>query len=265
RGVTVLCHGGSLPGYKAMFARVPERDFGLVLLSNREDAEPYTRLYQVIDIALDGELPEPNPSDLALSRLPAMTIPKETWGALDGRYLDAKSGEPLDVKFNRDTATIEADKLGFALALRPAGADVFLDSWLNFDATLRIEPVADGRPLLHLDFGGQAGTFEWAPAYRPAAADLASTVGAYRSDELRSSCEVRLKDDQLVIRFGPDFHEGAECPLEPLARDMFFAKRDEPGVKKRYAVRFQRAGAAIAGVLISSDRLKDARFARGTA
>ncbi|MBI3709822.1 MAG: beta-lactamase family protein, partial [Proteobacteria bacterium] len=106
RGVTVLCHGGSLPGYKAMFARVPERDFGLVLLSNREDAEPYTRLYQIIDIALDGELPEPSPSDLARSRLPAMTIAKETWGALDGRYLDAKSGEPLDVKFNRDTATI---------------------------------------------------------------------------------------------------------------------------------------------------------------
>jgi hypothetical protein len=37
RGLTVLCHSGSQPGYKAHIAYVPERDVGVVILSNRED------------------------------------------------------------------------------------------------------------------------------------------------------------------------------------------------------------------------------------
>lgn len=262
RGVTVLCHGGALPGYRAMFARVPERDFGLVLMCNRDDADPYTRMQQIIDIALEGELPEPELVTGARTRLAQVTIPAKVLDGLDGRYLDRASGEVIELKFNRANATIEGDKMGFALALRPSGPDTFKDPWPNFDTTMRIEALPTGRARLHVDFGGQTGTFERVDAYAPAADDLATAAGTYHAADLRSDAEAMVRSGRLVLRFGSDFHGESELTLEPLARDMFLARRETGGFKHHYAVRFRRDQGRVAGFLVSSDRLKDTRFDR---
>lgn len=262
RGVTVLCHGGALPGYRAMFCRVPERDFGFVLLCNRDDADPYLRMQQILDIALDGELPEPGLVEGARKRLGAVTVPAAVLDGLGGRYLDAKSSEPLDVTFDRATATINADKLGYALALRPSGPDTFADTWPNVDTELRIEALADGGARLHLDFGGQTGVFERLHPYQPAPGALADAVGSYWAEDLKAPAEVMLRTGKLVLRFGHAFHGDAEMELAPLSPDQFLIARDDSGFKKRYAVRFQRAGKNVLGISISSDRLKDTWFAR---
>ena len=253
RGVTVQCHGGGLPGYKAMFARVPERDFALVLLTNRDDTDSNARLRDIIDICLGDSLPPAAPFAGGMAVNPA---------TLGGRYLDRASGEPIDLAFDAASSVLKFDKLGTALSLRPVTADSYADGWANFVTTLRVEPRKNGRPNLYLDFGGQRGLFEPIDSYAPAQDDLVSCIGRYRNANMRSEAEVEWRGGDLVLRFGPAFHQEAELALAPLARDIFFTRYDRPWTKQAFAVRFVRHGDSVAGILVSSDRLKDTWFAR---
>ena len=62
RGLTVLCHSGSQPGYKAHIAYVPERDVGVVILSNREDTRPAALAASILEEAIGRDFPGPHPA-----------------------------------------------------------------------------------------------------------------------------------------------------------------------------------------------------------
>lgn len=253
RGLTVWVHGGSLPGYKANFARVPERDLGFILLANREDADPYARLRRLLELMLGDEVPAPPVPDSGLD--PA------TLAALEGTFADTVSGERLTLA--RNGTGLAGDKLGFALALAPQGNGMFHDGWANFDTTLRVE-AAEGGPRLHVDFGGQRGVY--LPARPPALseAERGAYVGRYVCPALATEHTVFERDGALVVRFGPAFHAEAELPLGPLAPDIFFGKAGRPGWVTQHVLRFARAGGRVVGYRISSDRLKDIAFTRVT-
>lgn len=252
RGVTILAHGGGVPGYRAMFARVPERDLGLVILANRHDKDLYVCMREIVDICLDGELPLGKPARAAADL-----------SALDGRYLDRQSGEPIAVRFDAVSGSLKLEKLGTVLSLHPAADGTLVDGWANFRSTLHIEPTPAGRPTLRLDFGGQRGIYEPIDPYDASAEDLAAAVGIYRCADLRSEAEISLRNGAPVIRFGQAFHAEAELPLAPLAKDMFLAGYERPWTKHPYAVRFQRSGSGtISRLLVSSDLLKDTLFVR---
>jgi CubicO group peptidase (beta-lactamase class C family) len=248
RGVTVQVHGGGAPGYRTMFARVPERDFALVVLANRSDFDPYARLRDVIDICLGETLAPPPVLPLGLD--PA---------TIDGRYLDPNSGEPLTLACNPAAGTIALDKLGLGLTLRPDGGGGFVDDWANFRSTLRIDP--DG-PALHLDVGGQVGRYEPFTPCAPTAEDRAAVLGRYRCVDMRAEAEVLERDGVLTLRFGPAFNRAAEVRLEPLRRDMFLARHALPSTNYSFAIRFDRRAGRAVGFRVSSSLLKDTAFVR---
>jgi len=251
RGLTVWVHGGSLPGYKANFARVPGRDLGFVLLSNRDDADPYARLRRLLDLTLGESVPAPPAPDPGLDAA--------TLDALGGTFVDSVSGEPLTL--SRSGTGLAADKLGVPLSLEPQGNGVFLDGWANVDTTIRVEPTPDG-PRLHVDCGGQRGVYR--PARPPVLSDVerAAYTGRYVCPALATEHTVFTRNGSLVVRFGPAYHAEAELPLTPLAADTFHGKTGRPGWLSQHVLRFVRAGGGIAGYRISSDRLKDVAFLR---
>ncbi|HXA98564.1 MAG TPA: serine hydrolase domain-containing protein, partial [Candidatus Dormibacteraeota bacterium] len=63
RGLTVLCHTGSQPGYKAHLAYVPERDLGVVILSNRDDSRPTALAASIMAELIGDEFPQPHLAD----------------------------------------------------------------------------------------------------------------------------------------------------------------------------------------------------------
>ena len=251
RGLTVWVHGGSLPGYKANFARVPERDLGFVLLSNRDDAEPYARLRRLLELTLGESVPAPP--------APHPGLDSATLAALTGTFVDTVSGEPLTL--TRTEAGLTADKLGFSLSLAPQGNGVFHDGWANFDTSIRVEPAAGG-PRLAVDFGGQRGVY--LPATPPvlSADQRAAYAGRYVCPALATEHTVFERNGSLVVRFGPAYHAEAELTLSPLAADTFFGKTGRPGWVSQHMLRFTRAGGGVTGYRISSDRLKDIAFLR---
>ena len=61
RGLTVLCHSGSQPGYKAHIAYIPDRDVGVVILSNREDTRPTALAASILEEAIGRDSPDDPP------------------------------------------------------------------------------------------------------------------------------------------------------------------------------------------------------------
>ncbi len=244
RGATVLHHGGGLPGYKAMFALVPEHDFGLVLLSNREDPDSTGLLRRVLDICLEDVL-QPAPA-------PAATVST----ALAGHYLDRQSGELATVSVDAAEGVLKLDKLGTTLNFRPDEDGGFMDGWAHFLARLRVTQEGG----LALAFGGQQGVFQPVPPYVPA--DVADILGLYRNAAMRSEVEILRRDGAVLLRLGPAFHREAELPMEPIAEDIWQAVQRRPWGNAQYAVRLRRHAGAVESVLLSSDRLKDAVFHR---
>jgi hypothetical protein len=79
---------------------------------------------------------------------------------------------------------------------------------------------------------------------------------------MRSEVEILRRDGQAVLRLGPDFHREAELAMEPIAPDIWQAVQRRPWGNAHYAVRVRRHAGRVEGLLISSDRLKDAHFIR---
>jgi CubicO group peptidase (beta-lactamase class C family) len=237
RGITVQAHGGGVPGYRTMFARIPELDTGVIIFASRDDTDLYARLRVIIDILLGQDEPvhARPPSDIG------------------GHYLNRVSGEPITVTC--DGVAIRADKMGTGLTLHPVGDGTFVDTWANFRSTLRIE--ADG--ALWLDFGGETGRYERIEAPIEVSTDV---TGLYHCADMRSDAEVFAQGEKLMLRFGLAFRREAEVALEPLAPDMFIARYLRPWANHVFAVRFVRNAPGIARMVISSALLKNTVFAR---
>lgn len=59
KGLKTVSHSGSLAGYRAQLLRFPEQNFSVIILANRDDADPVTKSYQVADVFLKDKLIEP--------------------------------------------------------------------------------------------------------------------------------------------------------------------------------------------------------------
>lgn len=261
RGLDLWTHGGGLPGFRSVFAYMPDVDFGVVLLCNRDDADTYRRFTEIADIALADEFPEPSPATLGAERMKQVAIPGLTLAQLDGRYIDRESGEVLTLKVKE--AGIEADKNGHALMLRPVGGNRFLENWSNVDTTAEVEVGPNKAPVITMDFGGQACVFDPCPIYEPSATALEACVGTYASDELRTTFEIARGKQGLVLRLGPGFQRQALVSLEALGPDRFVGKTQLwQGWWVVHAIRMVRKGDRISAMIVNTDRMKDVRLDR---
>jgi CubicO group peptidase (beta-lactamase class C family) len=262
RGLDVWCHGGGLPGFRSIFAYLPKPDFGCILLANRDDADTYRRLTEIVDIVLDAECAEPPPAQLAERRVKDMSVPAAILAALPGRYFDRETGEELTLKAKG--AGFEAKKQSFQLMLWPVGGNRFADTWCNFEVTMTVSAMNGAAPRLAMDFGGQVCEFERFESYRPASADIDAAIGTYRSEEMDATFRIRRDGTGLVFARGEGFHAAARSPLEPIGRDRYLSHGAYwPGLEVAYTVTAERDGVGrVTGLRVNSDRIKDVRMAR---
>ncbi|TVQ41240.1 MAG: serine hydrolase [Geminicoccaceae bacterium] len=250
RGVKVWSHGGSLPGYKAMVAVIPELQAGFALLANRDDADPNRRYRQLLDVLLDERVAAPRPP---------LRADATTAARLAGRWLDPASGETMLISVD-DEGALVGDKLGHQFLLQADGEG----RWRCDFGLLPIRLVERGARL-ELAFGGQDLRFErWreGPVERP----LEDYAGTFASDDLAAEHALWVEEGRLWLRQGPPCHLAATFELEALAPDRFHLQAGSPGWVYQAAVRFERdANGHVVALVVSTDRLKDVRLTRRTA
>ena len=59
KGLKTVSHSGALAGYRAQLVRFPDQQFSVIILANRDDANPTGKSYQLADILLKDKLVEP--------------------------------------------------------------------------------------------------------------------------------------------------------------------------------------------------------------
>ena len=264
RGLTVLCHSGSQPGYKAHIAYVPERDVGVVILSNREDTRAAALAASILEEAIGRDFPGPHPAAEARRRVDGAGFTPEQRAAIEGSYVDVDTGEWMSLAI--EDGVLRGETLGDPVALYHEGGGVFRDAddyRATVPAELRIEFASEGGVTCRLRLGGQDMVLRRheTPWYTPEA--LAAFAGCYENGEIDSRHRVRVHGSGLVVEYGLGGDGGRAFAMKPIAPDVFLVEPTGPGIAYRHVFRFERDGAGVVvGAVVTMERLKGVRLDR---
>ncbi|MCU0665183.1 MAG: serine hydrolase [Myxococcota bacterium] len=183
--ITLITHGGAIPGYSANITYAPELDIGLVTLASTDGAYFEGTLVQTIETLAD--LPVP-------SQPPDLSVDPTTYPELAGLYVDPFAMGAITVTASQDTLSV---------------AIPILDD-MGVEYTPALEPLAPDSFILYVDAQPMLVTFirddDGKPLY------LRSRVAvAKRSDALRLSPVPVL--DKSRIRLA--IHNALRQPLLP--------------------------------------------------
>lgn len=265
RGLTVLCHTGSQPGYKAHIAYVPERDLGVVILSNREDTRPAALAAAIMDEAIGDRFPAPHPADHAERRLHEAGLTASQITAVPGVYVDAETDEWVTLRL--EGGVLVGDTLGDPIVLYPQGPGVFRDGE-DYRATIPVELRVEFGPsdrdvTCRVNLGGQRITLRKAgpPTYAPDA--FAGFAGLYENAEIGSHHAIRLEGGILRVTYGPGRRRDRDFAMDPIAPDVFLVRPAAPGIAYRHVFHFHRdRTGAVARVAVTMERLKGVSLRR---
>jgi len=266
RGLTVLGHTGSQPGYKAHLAYMPARDLGVVILSNREDTGPAALAASIMAELIGDDFPEPHPADAAGRRSGETTL--TTAGqiaAVEGSYVDLETGEWAALTL--EDGVLRGETLGDPVFLYHERDGVFRDGddyRATVPAELRIEPgPRPGEVTGRLNLGGQRIALRKSNAPSYAADALGAFTGRYEGPEIASGHSIRVQDGALSVEYGTGVDRVLRFAMEPIAPDIFLVRPTAPGVAYRHVFRFERdADGAVVSAVVTMERLKGVRLRR---
>jgi len=264
RGLRVLCHSGSQPGYKAHIAYVPDRDLAIAVLSNREDTRASMLAAAIMERAIGADFPAAHPGAIAARRVTAAFSAAQA-AAIEGDYVDAATGEFLSLSMVDDV--LQAETLGDPITFYHAGGGLFRDDD-DYRSTVPTE--------LSFDFGNGSGMVScrlWLGGLRCAmrkymtprhdAAALDEFCGRFENEEVDSRHDITQGPTGLLVQYGLGFDRDLSFALQPIAPDLFLARPSAPGVAHRHVFRFERDGTGrVVAALVTMERLKGLRLVR---
>ncbi|MDZ7647959.1 MAG: serine hydrolase domain-containing protein [Cytophagales bacterium] len=98
KGLKTVSHSGALAGYRAQLVRFPDQQFSVIMLTNRDDADPTTKSYRVADVFLKDKLIEPKSKiENAKNESAPKSVPISKYNAAD--YAGSFYSEELDATY----------------------------------------------------------------------------------------------------------------------------------------------------------------------
>jgi D-aminopeptidase len=265
RGLQVLCHSGSQPGYKAHIAYMPERDLAIAVLSNREDTRASVLAAAIMERAIGAAFPSPHPMSIPARRLATAPLSAAQLAAIPGDYIDTATGEFLSLSVEDDV--LQAETLGDPITFYHAADGIFRDgddyratvpAELRFDFVDGIERVG-----CRLWLGGLRCVLRKYAVPRYDAAALAEFCGRFENEEIASRHEISAGPTGLAVQYGLGFDRDLAFALQAIAPDVFLARPNTPGVAHRHVFRFERdATGRVIAALVTMERLKGVRLPR---
>lgn len=267
RGLHTVSHGGAWGGYRAELLRFPEQHFSVACLCNRADANPSKRAHDVADIYLASLLkPVEKAGGAPGTATPGgITLTDAQLAAVTGTYRDAAKGTVLRVSARNHRLAAEIFGRRVRVELRATSPTEFVPATLPVEIKLIFEPGSGGAPKKVRITGEEElnAVYEVIPDYAPSAAELASYVGDYASDELGVSFRLGMVEDKLklVAMLDPaGFKRSGGIPLNEL-RPTLADEFEVSGTP--VTLHFTRNAAhGISGFTLDAGRTRGMVFAR---
>jgi CubicO group peptidase (beta-lactamase class C family) len=255
RGLTVLCHSGSQPGYKAHLCYLPERHVGFVLLANREDMRPAAIATAALE-ALVVDFPASHPRSRVLAHDADTTT-------LAGEFVDLTGGEWLSL--STADGVLQVETLGDPAFLYPDGSGAYVDAddYNNAHVPMRLRPDSRAADRLDVSLAGRACSFERCVDPRQTRDELAAFAGVYEHERAQVVHRVHLGESGLRVTYGGWFDRSRTFPMRAIHRDTFLVEATGPGVAHRHLFRFERGPSGeVRSAVLTLERLKGLRLER---
>ncbi|NUP71946.1 MAG: serine hydrolase [Gemmatimonadaceae bacterium] len=236
-GIREVSHAGATAGYRTWLARYPERGMSVAVLCNLASANPTSLGNQAMDVIMPRPAASPvaaavgTMTDSELAPYVGLFRTRGSQNLIRTVVRDGKLVTELPVASTPTRLAPDRFRaLGQEMIFRRDGGRVRDVLLVSDGDTTRFEPVA---------------------AVSPSAAQLASYVGSYWSDELDTRFTITARDGALVMRS----RLGEETLLTPAFAEAFTSQAG--------TVIFSRdARGKVSGFGIWAGRIRDVRFRR---
>jgi CubicO group peptidase (beta-lactamase class C family) len=196
RGLKTVGHGGGQAGFRTFLLRVPEQRLGVAVLANLASTSSGRLAYQIAEIFLRDHLGEATASAGADAEEPESTdreIDSSRWNEYIGTYL-LGPGHALTVGRRGGEMTIR--RTGHEEeVMRPTGPSSFVVGTSGMRVSFA-EDSESGSIVLELM---RTRATKVVP-FTPSEEELNEFNGLYHSEELRTTCEIAVRDGWLVLR-----------------------------------------------------------------
>ena len=246
RGLGTLSHSGGWAGFSTFVLQIPQKKMGVIVLANT-GIPTGPAAHTIASIFLDGELaPEAAIAQQSMATAPDVDVPTATLDRFTGTY---KLGPAWYVVIRRDGSRLLTRATGEPeYPLAPRGGNNF---WVaGYNAPMGFSADTSSGIVTMLYRGRRIPRITSREPNTP----IATLVGEYVSDELKTSYTAAIKDGNLVLNH---FRHGTISLTRGWGDDY-------RGARILQSVEFQRdAGGRVTGFVVNSgERVRNVLFTR---
>ena len=215
KGLKTVSHGGADAGFRSHVVWFPEKEVGIVVLTNLASAGPKKRAYQIADLLLEEEFSQYSAPE-GQNELQEVEVDDETLDSIIGRYqLDSGMIVELYKRWSSVYARV-ADQS--AMRLIPVSDKQFWIKDLEMILAFEIGDVpADNSFTVFTQTGEKYGEGVHIPPFTVSERELKILEGQYYSPELEAVYNLSKKDNLLIathVRHG-------KIKLKPIFKNQF--------------------------------------------
>lgn len=252
KGLRTVSHGGALAGYRAQLLRFPEQKFSVVILANRDDANPSAKAYKISEIFLNQQFEndhksETKPIEEEKNDIKLSTSEMEKF---TGSYWN--TNEYLTTKIYLENDTLKFSRGMFnGRKLTPISKTEFRIQGVSINKSLRFELKNEDIKSMIVTINDGVPTESIAYIPVPYTKDeFKKYEGSYYSIELNVYYDLNIVNDSLML-----YVNGKEIStMKPSMKNML--SNDDIGVFEF----FTSGGDEIDGFRLMAGRVKNLKF-----
>jgi CubicO group peptidase (beta-lactamase class C family) len=254
RGLKVVMHGGSTPGYQSQMIRFPEQDFTVICLSNDYRSNPTRICHAIADAYLCNDLAELVAQAATKAEHLFIDLPIHDLESKLGFFHGEDGGEIWDVYVEDGKLMVCAHEMGATFQIRPVSSMVFESVDFYFDVVVTFEESGtDGYIQLTACVDGQlTNGLQRVERVDVSEDELPAYCGSFHSTELDATYKLTMEKSNVAFQF-----KGLpKVVLQAINRTVFNCA--SVGLLK---FTFDEAG-AVSGLDLSAGRIRGIKFSK---
>lgn len=251
KGLKEIRHGGAFVGYRAEIVRFPEQHLSVVVLANREDADPTRKAHKVVDVLLKDKL---NVDKKTIDTEESEPIVEENITVYDlsqlvGSY-EIQPGLQMNMSIKEDSLHVLQQWNGSEYNIaRTVGNTYQIPDVSSLSFTF--SDLQEGQTQsLKIIQNGEATVCKRKNEVDKTLIKTADYIGDYYSKELDVTYHVTAKGEGLLV----SIKDTEPMELELYDKDQYTSMVG--------LFRFQRVGEKLTGFQLDAGRVKNLKFAK---
>lgn len=251
KGLKEIRHGGAFVGYRAEIVRFPEQHLSVVVLANREDADPTRKAHKVVDVLLKDKL---KVDKKTIDNEESEPIVEENTTVYDlsqlvGSY-EIQPGLQMNMSIKEDSLHVLQQWNGSEYNIaRTVGNTYQIPNVTSLSFTFS-DLQEDQTQSLKIIQNGEATVCKRKNEVDKTLIKTADYIGDYYSKELDVTYHVSAKGEGLLV----SIKDNEPMELELYDKDQYTSMVG--------LFRFQRVGEKLTGFQLDAGRVKNLKFAK---